>query len=199
MPRTILLATGNFHKVEEIRQILRHYPVELTDLRAFPPFASPEESGANYFENALLKARYFGQQTGLLALADDSGLEVEALDGAPGLHSARFGGASLPHSEKIQLLLEKLQSTPQQERRAQFRCCSVLYDPKSGQYWSSESTCPGSIAWEPHGEQGFGYDPIFLIEEGGRTMAQLQAEEKHRISHRGKSLRNLFDQQLAHL
>lgn len=189
----LLIATANAHKVEEIRQILAGYPVELCDLRDFPPIEVPAETGATYAENAQLKARYYAKKTGLPALSDDSGLEVDALGGAPGLYSARFGGEDLPHSQKILRVLELLEEQPERPRTARFCCCSTLFNPSTGQEWNQFATCEGTIAECPRGEQGFGYDPIFLVDEQ-RTMAELSAEEKHRISHRGQSLRGLLDQ-----
>ena len=190
----ILVATANRHKVEEIGEILRDYAVELVDLRAFPAVAPPAETGSTYYENALLKARFYSAHTGLPALADDSGLEVDALDGAPGLYSARFGSETMPHSEKIQLVLRLLGERPERERSARFRCCCVLVFPDRDTVLSCEETCEGTIAFEPAGGGGFGYDPIFLVAGGPRTMAELSSEEKHAVSHRGRSLRGLFQQ-----
>lgn len=191
----VVIATANRHKVEEISEILQGFPVELIDLRSFPPVAAPAETGKDYFENALLKARFYSQHTGLPALADDSGLEVDALDGAPGLFSARFGGDDMPHEQKILRLLELLGDLPAAERSARFRACSVLIRPDAPEeVLSCEETCEGIIGFAPSGEGGFGYDPIFLIDGGDRSMAELSAAEKHAVSHRGKSLRGLFHQ-----
>lgn len=186
----LLIATANAHKVGEIREILADFPVELCDLRDFPAVDPPDETGLTYAENALLKARFYALHTGLRALADDSGLEVDGLDGAPGLYSARFGGHEMPHSQKILRVLELLAGQP---RSARFRCCSTIFDPETEQIWSQEATCEGNIANQPQGEHGFGYDPIFLVDKN-RTMAELSAGEKHAISHRGKSLRGLLGQ-----
>jgi XTP/dITP diphosphohydrolase len=194
----LLIATANDHKVEEIRQILADFPVELCDLRDFPPVEAPDETGLTYAENALLKARFYAKHTGLPALSDDSGLEVEALDGAPGLYSARFGGQDMPHSQKILRILELLEEQPERPRNARFRCCCALVDPLNEQTLTEEATCEGSIARKPSGDQGFGYDPIFLV-DGRRTMAELSGPEKHAISHRGKSLRGLLGQIYPHL
>lgn len=192
----LLVATANLHKVGEIQQILQHYPIELLDLRSFRDLPPPEETGVTYLENALLKARYYGRNTGLLSLSDDSGLEVDALDGAPGLHSARFGGSQMPHTEKVQLLLQHLGKIEAAPRTARFRCCSAIFDPQNGQTWSFEATCEGTIAPDARGDQGFGYDPIFLVHGKDRTMAEFSAEEKHAVSHRGQSLRGLLDDYL---
>ncbi|MBX3167100.1 MAG: RdgB/HAM1 family non-canonical purine NTP pyrophosphatase [Candidatus Eremiobacteraeota bacterium] len=189
----ILIATANAHKVDEIREILAGFPLELCDLRDFPPVEPPEETGRDYAENALLKAVFYSKHTGLPALSDDSGLEVDALDGAPGLYSARFGGHDMPHSQKILRVLELLKQHPEKGRTARFRCCSTLVNPQTGQTLSQEATCEGFIAETPSGEHGFGYDPIFMV-DSRRTMAELSAQEKHAISHRGKSLRGLLGQ-----
>ncbi|MBN9418919.1 MAG: RdgB/HAM1 family non-canonical purine NTP pyrophosphatase [Candidatus Eremiobacteraeota bacterium] len=194
----ILIATANAHKVGEIREILADFPIELCDLRDFPPVAAPDETGLTYAENALLKARFYAAHTGLPALSDDSGLEVDALDGAPGLYSARFGGEDMPHSQKILRVLDLLQQQPERPRSARFRCCCVLLDPNTGQVWTEEATCEGTIASAPSGEQGFGYDPIFLVDPV-RSMADLSASEKHAISHRGQALRGLLGQLYPHL
>ncbi len=193
----VLIATANAHKVEEIREILAGFPLELCDLRDFPSIEAPDETGLDYAENALLKAVFYSKHTGLPALSDDSGLEVDALDGAPGLYSARFGGHDMPHSQKILRVLELLDEQPDKPRTARFRCCSTLVDPHTGQTVSQEETCEGSIARQPGGDQGFGYDPIFLVDDR-RTMAELSAQEKHAISHRGKSLRGLLAQIYPH-
>lgn len=189
----LLIATANAHKVDEIRQILKGFPVELCDLRDFPAVDAPDETGLTYAENALLKARFYSQHSGLPSLSDDSGLEVDALDGAPGLYSARFGGHDMPHSQKILRVLELLDEQPERPRTARFRCCCALVDPSSGRVLTEEATCEGSIAQRPSGDGGFGYDPIFLV-DGRRSMAELTSEEKHAISHRGKSLRGLLGQ-----
>ena len=194
----LLIATANAHKVDEIREILSVFPVVLCDLRDFPSVDPPDETGLTYAENALLKARFYSRHTGLRALSDDSGLEVDALDGAPGVYSARFGGHDMPHSQKILRILELLAEKPDKPRTARFRCCSTIVDPQTGESWSHEAACEGTIAPRPDGEHGFGYDPIFLVNPK-RTMAQLSAGEKHAISHRGRSLRGLLGQIYPHL
>lgn len=188
----ILIATGNSHKIGEISEILRGYPVQLVSLRDFPSIESPDETGLTYAENAVLKARFYAEHTGLPALADDSGLEVDGLDGAPGLYSARFGGHDLPHSEKIQLVLRTLAETPDLPRSARFRCCCAYVESPAAEPVTAEASCEGQIVVAPKGLQGFGYDPIFQPEGCPDTMAELPAEAKHRISHRGKSLRQLM-------
>ncbi len=181
---TFVVATGNPHKVEEIREILQDYPVELKSLADFPPCTTPEENGRTYLENSLIKARHYCQATGADCLADDSGLEVDALDGQPGLHSARFAGPETPHSGKILKILELLQGQPQ--RGARFRCvASIVYT--DGREDSAEGVCEGTIADTPCGEGGFGYDPIFYLPSRACTMAEIAQAEKNVISHRGRA------------
>jgi XTP/dITP diphosphohydrolase len=153
----------------------------------------PEETGASYLENAVLKARYYSQATGLPALADDSGLEVDALDGQPGLYSARFAGHDTPHSFKIQKVLELLGDRPDAERTARFRCVAALVEP-GGQPLAAEGVVEGTIARAPAGEGGFGYDPIFWMADHGKTMAELPETTKNRLSHRAKALLGLMQE-----
>jgi XTP/dITP diphosphohydrolase len=184
MPR-LLLATNNPGKLREIRELL--------DGRGWTVLApadlglqlDPEESGATYAENAAIKAHAFSEAAGVLALADDSGLEVDALAGRPGVHSARYGGDT-PHAEKIRLLLGELEDVPAAARGARFRCVMVLAAP-DGCTWQAEGVCEGVIAPEPRGEHGFGYDPIFLVPDYGRTFGELDDEVKSRISHRARA------------
>lgn len=191
MQHTFVVATGNAHKVQEIRAILREYPVELLSLRDFEVDEEPEEDGATYEANALIKARYYAKATGRPCLADDSGLEVDALDGAPGVISARFAGAETPHSEKIKVVLGHLQGVPDEQRGARFRCVAALVEP-GGREVTCEGVCEGRIAHRPSGEHGFGYDPIFLLPERGCTTADLVEEEKNRISHRARAFLGLM-------
>lgn len=189
--RTFVVATSNQHKVDEIAAILRGFPVELKSLREFGITGQPEENGASYLENALLKARHYCEQTGMPCLADDSGLEVDALDGRPGLHSARFAGASTPHSEKILRVLELLREVPDLRRGARFRCVAALVGP-GGLMATAEGVCEGRIAHRPSGANGFGYDPIFLLPDRGCTTADLDTAEKNRISHRARAFLGLM-------
>lgn len=188
----LLLATGNSHKVGELTDILSETSIQLTDLGGFPSIASPEETEPTFEGNALLKARYYFEKTGLPVLADDSGLEVDALDGRPGVQSARYGG-DVPHSEKIALVLEELGSLPEELRTARFRCVAVLVDPK-GRATVSHGVVEGLINYGPRGSGGFGYDPIFYLPEHGCTMAELPSEVKNSLSHRGRAVRGLFPQ-----
>lgn len=186
----MLLATGNAHKIGEIQEILQGSGLSLGDLSAHPGLPEPEETADTYLGNALLKARHYHALTGRPCLADDSGLEIDALDGAPGLHSSRFGGADLPHADKIRLVLERMREVPEPRRSARFRCVAVLVG-LGPEPLVAEGVCEGRIAHEPAGVGGFGYDPIFLLPEEGCTMAELPPGRKHAISHRGRAMREL--------
>ncbi len=196
----LLLATGNAHKAAEMRAILADLPVELVNLSEIDPehtITEPEETGSTYLENALIKAKYYGQVTHMACLADDSGLEIEALDGAPGLFSHRFLSQCRTQAEKNERVLEILHNEPLEKRRAQFRCLCVIYgldklgvSTASKEYIQTEATCPGHIAFEAYGQGGFGYDPIFMPDLGnGRHMAELSEKDKNKISHRGQAVR----------
>lgn len=187
MPR-LLLATNNAGKIAELRALLE--PAGWTALHpaGLGLRLDVEETGSSYAENATLKARAFAHAANLLAMADDSGLEVDALDGRPGVFSARYGGADTPHQEKIRLLLEELRDVPDARRIARFRAVVVIATP-DGDAWQAEGTVEGCIAHAPRGAGGFGYDPIFLLPDRGLTMAELPEAEKNGISHRARAVR----------
>ena len=196
----ILIATANEHKVQEIRSILAPLPWEFLSLRDVDPrleLKPPEETGCDYLANALLKARYYGEATGLPCLADDSGLEIEALNGAPGLYSHRFLSQCTHQYQKNERVLELLSQRPWDERRALFRCRAVLtglealLGPGAPEYLEAEGICPGFIAFQASGQEGFGYDPIFFYPGVGQHMAQMEPELKNFISHRGRAMRQL--------
>jgi len=186
----IVLATRNRGKIEEIRSILSELDVELVGLDSLDDVPVPEETGETFLENALIKARAVHEATGLFALADDSGLEVDALDGAPGIRSARYGGEGLSDKERYMKLLSEMRDVPEGKRSAHFRCVMVLYPaPGTGsKALATEGFLYGEIATSPRGENGFGYDPVFYLPERGRTVAELAAEEKNTISHRYRAL-----------
>ena len=184
--RDLLLATTNEHKLEEYRAIFFDLPYRLLSLQDIQLDMDVEETGATFAENAELKARAYAQASGLLALADDSGLEIDALGGAPGVFSARFAGRDTSYQERFRLILERLEGLPVEERRARFRCAIVLAEP-SGYTRLVEGVIEGVIAEAPRGEHGFGYDPIFLVPEIGKTTAELTPASKHLISHRGRA------------
>lgn len=186
----LLLATRNAGKAREFSMLTRGTGVVLRDLRSFPDLELPPEDGATYFENARTKALAVAHATGLPALADDSGLEVDALDGAPGVCSARFAGADASDEQRVALLLERLRGVPEEQRTARFRCVIVVARA-DGATISAEGTCEGRLTFEPQGYNGFGYDPIFFFPPAGRTFAQLDSETKNAVSHRARAMENL--------
>ena len=183
----LLVATGNAGKLREFRRLLDG--IDIVSPADLALTLEVEESGATFAANARLKAEAYAAAAGLPALADDSGLEVDALDGAPGVHSARYGGTGLNHSQRCDLLLQSLAGHPRPaQRAARFRCVLVAV-AADGRQCQAEGVCEGRIARAPQGSGGFGYDPIFCLPDLGRTMAELSASEKDRISHRGRALR----------
>jgi XTP/dITP diphosphohydrolase len=189
--RTIVIATHNAKKAGEMAAILsRDLPdLELKTLADFPGAPEPEETGETYCENAAIKARSAASFTGEWSLADDAGLEIDALPGDLGVQSKRFAGGAT-FEEKMAIVLERLQGIPPDDRTARFRCCIALAGP-DGSLVTLEDTCEGRIAEAASGKGGFGYDPIFWLPEKGCTMADLTASRKHEVSHRGKVLRRL--------
>jgi XTP/dITP diphosphohydrolase len=191
-PRQLLvLATRNAGKTREIGGLLSDFPVEIMNLDDFGPIPRVEEHGATFDENAYKKASFTAKVLGLPALADDSGLEVEALDGAPGVHSARYAGLGATDAENNAKLLAEMESKA--NRAAAFVCVISIAVP-SGVALTYEARCEGLIAETPAGEKGFGYDPVFYYPPLGRTFAQLSTEEKNRVSHRGKALIELKEE-----
>lgn len=184
--RTLLLATTNEHKLIEFRAIFRDLPWQLLSLRDVQIETDVEETGTTFEENALLKARFYAQAANMLALADDSGLEIDALGGAPGVYSARFAGRDTPYPERFRLLLARLQGVPQAQWTARFRCAIALAEP-TGYTQVVEGTIEGVVTEHPRGENGFGYDPLFFVPEIGKTTAEMASDEKHQISHRGRA------------
>jgi len=185
---TILIASSNKGKLREFQEILNDHTVAFQLPADLGISLDVVEDGANYAENAAKKARAYAQASGLIALADDSGLEVDALDGAPGLYSARYApweGAT--DADRRRYLLENLQGKPR-PWPAHFHCTVAIATP-DGQMFFAEGNCPGEIIPEERGTGGFGYDPIFFIPERGLTMAELPVEEKNQISHRGLAVR----------
>ncbi|MGH9803139.1 MAG: RdgB/HAM1 family non-canonical purine NTP pyrophosphatase [Blastocatellia bacterium] len=184
---TLLIATSNAGKVAELAFMLEGLDcrvIGLEDLPEVPP--SIEETGETFADNALLKAEHYHRLTGLTALADDSGLVVDALGGRPGVYSARYGGEDLSSAEQIELLLNEMKAVPDEQRTARFECCIALVGDGLKQFF--EGRCEGLIARAPTGDKGFGYDPIFVDAELGRSFAEFTREEKATRSHRGKAL-----------
>jgi XTP/dITP diphosphohydrolase len=183
----LLIATNNPGKVREYEELLGDLPFEITFPGQEGLSLDVDESGATFQENARIKARAYARASGLLTLADDSGLEVDALGGAPGVHSARYGGPGATDADRYRKLLAALQDVPVGQRSARFRCVIALAQPR-GQIQTAEGTCEGEIGFEPRGEHGFGYDPVFVVEGyGGQTMAELPPDLKNRISHRARA------------
>jgi XTP/dITP diphosphohydrolase len=187
MSRRVLVATHNRGKVRELSDMLGDLDLDWLSLDDAGITHEVEETGRTFEENAVLKAMAYAAAGGLLTLADDSGLEVDALGGRPGVLTARYGGPGLTFPERWQLLLDELQDVPWERRTARFRCTLALAGPQ-GLITTSSGVCDGVIAWEPAGSGGFGYDPIFFLPEWGTTMAGLDAANKHRISHRGRAI-----------
>lgn len=183
---TLLLATGNAGKAREFRELLKDAPVRLVGLRDAGITQALEETGTTFEENASLKAALYARLGGLWALAEDSGLEVEALGGEPGVYSRRYAGVDATDAERVQYLLSKLRNVPWERRGARFRSVIAIASP-GGVRRVVEGECRGAVALEPKGAEGFGYDPIFWLPELGRTVAELSLEEKNRVSHRSRS------------
>jgi XTP/dITP diphosphohydrolase len=184
--RTLLVATTNPHKLEEYHAIFLDLPFRVISLQDIHLDMDVEETGNTFAENAELKARAYAKASAMLTLADDSGLEIDALAGAPGVYSARFAGRETSYAERFRIILERLQTLPREQRTARFRCAIALAEP-SGLVRIVEGTLEGVIADSPRGEYGFGYDPIFLVPELGKTTAELPPEQKNFISHRGRA------------
>ena len=188
--RRLVVATLNPGKARELARLLAGLAGEIVSFSDVPGAALPEETGTTYRDNALLKARAAARATGLPALGDDSGLEVDALGGAPGIHSARFGGPGLDDAGRTALLLERLRDIPDEQRTARFRCVLALLDAE-GRERFVEGTVEGVISREPRGTGGFGYDPVFFYPPRRCTLAELSADEKSRVDHRGAAVQAL--------
>lgn len=196
LPITLVVATTNRGKLAEFRELLADLPLEVVgvgDILSDPPRIV--EDGATFHENAMKKALTVARAASMLTLADDSGLEVDALDGAPGIRSARFAGERATDAENNALLLSALAGVSDDRRTARFRCVLVLVDPfsrtKEPNVVACEGACEGWIAREARGTAGFGYDPLFIVDAQGRTMAELADLEKNAISHRAAAFRQL--------
>jgi len=186
----LLLATNNAGKAAEYRALLAGCGWELVTPREIGLELAVEEAGQDYRQNAKIKAAKFAEASGLVALADDSGLEVDALGGRPGPLSARYGGSGLSDRERVTTLLQELEGVAEERRTARFRCAIALGRP-GGKVELFEGTVEGLITHEARGESGFGYDPVFLLPERGRTLAELPPEEKNAVSHRGEAARKV--------
>jgi XTP/dITP diphosphohydrolase len=185
----VVLATRNPHKIEELHRLLETPGVVFLDLRSGPPVPEVEEDGATYAENAMKKARAVADARGLLSLADDSGLEVDALDGAPGVRSARYAGEGATDAENRAKLLAALAAVPEERRTARFRCAIAIAVP-GGSTMTVEGACEGTILRGERGSGGFGYDPLFLPRGETETFAEMSDVRKDSLSHRGVAMRH---------
>lgn len=188
----ILIATQNRGKVREIEKFLNFLPIRVKSLNEFPAVAEPEETGATFAENASLKARYYAQTLGLAAIADDSGLEVDALGGAPGIFSARYAGKEASDRQRIEKLLDELRHVEDKARGAQFVCAMALADSDGKIKFVGEGVCRGKIAFAPAGNNGFGYDPIFVPEGFSESFGVISHEIKQKISHRAIAVNKII-------
>ncbi len=185
----LILASRNKNKIEEMKQLVAHLGIDVFSALDFPDLEEVEEDKPTLEGNALKKARYVNQQTGIPALSDDTGLEVETLDGAPGVFSARYAGENASYQDNVLKLLEALDG--KENRAAQFRTVVALVD--GNQEWTFEGVCKGKIIEEQIGKKGFGYDPIFMPDEFAETFAQMDPNIKNLISHRGKAVQRFLE------
>ena len=190
MKQRLIFATGNEHKMKEIREILANFPVEILSLKEAGIQADIDENGSSFEENAAIKAEAIERMTGAIVLADDSGLEIDYLNGEPGIYSSRYLGEDTSYVKKNSVILERLKDVPEEKRSARFVCAVAAAFP-DGQSKVIRGTMEGSIGYEIKGENGFGYDPIFYLPQYGKYSAELTSDEKNAISHRGEALRRI--------
>lgn len=190
MSKVILLATGNSHKVKELRDLLKEMLWEVKCPADFPAISEPVEDGDTFEENAVKKAEYYCNHFGLLSVADDSGLVVDALDGAPGIFSARYAGEGCTYTDNNEKLLGALKDVPDKDRTARFVCCAALVDPNSEPYIEI-GTVEGRIGKTCLGDGGFGYDPLFFPDGHDQTFAQMGLDQKQAISHRARAFNKI--------
>lgn len=188
--QTVIVASGNKGKLKEFQELMAGLPVEVKSLKDYPEIGEIEENGATFADNAYIKAKAVYDATGCLCIADDSGLEVDALDGAPGIFSARYAGEEKDDAANNAKLLQALVNVPDTARGAQFHCAIVAI-AADGRRFDAEGIVRGEILRAPRGDNGFGYDPLFYVPEFGRTTAELTMDEKNAISHRGKAVRQI--------
>lgn len=186
--KSLAIATKNSGKLREITDLLSDLHINVISMEEAGFTGDIEETGSTFEENAIIKARTVYEATGITTMADDSGLEVDCLNGAPGIYSSRFAGTGASYEAMIKKLLEMMKGVPYNRRNARF-VCAIAVVGRNGEVITVRGECEGFIAEEPAGKRGFGYDPVFVVPELGLTMAQLEPGEKNRISHRGKALR----------
>lgn len=187
-----VVATKNAGKLKEIKEILKQMPFEVVSMNEVGIFDDIEETGRTFEENAIIKAKYVAELTNGYVMADDSGLEVDYLNGSPGVYSARFAGPKATDEDNVNKLLSLLEGVPFENRTARFVCCICVVTPQK-EIFTVKAVCEGFITLHPSGDKGFGYDPVFYLKEYGKTMAELDLHEKNAISHRGKALRLMVD------
>ena len=192
----IIFATGNKDKMREIREIMADCDVHIVSMKEAGIDVDIVENGTTFEENALIKAKAIAEHTDAIVLADDSGLEIDALNKEPGIYSARYMGEDTSYTVKNRNLIERLEGVPKEQRTARFVCAIAAVLP-GGKELVTRQTMEGYIGYEPEGENGFGYDPIFFLEEYGCSSAALSREQKNAISHRGKALRAMRDMLLS--
>ena len=188
-PETIFLASGNTHKIEELKQVLQPLGIKLKSTLDYPDAEEVVEDQPDLQGNALKKAKFWWNKTGLPSISDDTGLEVDALNGAPGVYSARYAGENPTYDDNVNKLLAELKG--EKSRSAQFRTVIAFVDGSDNYFF--EGICRGKIIDEKRGDKGFGYDPIFVPEGFEKTFAELRAEEKNKISHRGRAVQKFID------
>ncbi|MCX7921668.1 MAG: XTP/dITP diphosphatase [Clostridia bacterium] len=191
--KKFVIASRNKGKLKEFAEILEDFPFEVISMEEAGIYTDIEEYGSTFEENALIKANEVARITGEMVIADDSGLEVDYLNGAPGIYSARFAGEGATDEDKNNKLLSLLSGAPFEKRTARFVCVIAVVLP-DGTNFSVRGTCEGYIADKPEGENGFGYDPLFYVSEYGMTTAQMEPQTKHKISHRGKALKLMVEE-----
>lgn len=196
--KEIVIASKNAGKVAEIAAALQHLPVRLVSLAELGDVPEAVENGADFSENAFIKARFYAAYTGKACLADDSGLEVDALDGEPGVYSARYAGETATDAQNNAKLLTKLEGVAGEKRTARFRCVLAFVDTDK-QTITAQGVCEGEILAAARGAGGFGYDPLFYIPALGQTLAEISIAEKNTISHRGAALRNIAEKLAGYL
>lgn len=198
--KQILIATSNVGKQRELAAMLalsRGQVLSLADVTFDGEAPQVIENGSTFAENAAIKARAYYEALGLPTLADDSGLEVDILEGRPGVYSARYAGEQATDEQNNAKLLRELHDVPFEQRTAQFTCV-IVYIDEHGNEWHAHGSCSGLICLQPVGEQGFGYDPLFYLPDKKSTLAEMEAEEKNKISHRSRALEHLIDQRVFH-
>ncbi len=188
----LVLATNNDDKIKEIKYLLEDLPVTIFSRDDFLEFPDVEETGQTLKENALLKAKTIAEFCDMPALADDTGLEVDALDGAPGIYSARYAGDNVSYADNVNKLIKEMKDVPKEKRTARFRCV-IAIDWNDGNTETVEGVCEGFITEDIQGDKGFGYDPVFYYPPKDKRFSQMTIEEKNMVSHRGLALQNMVD------